>query len=232
MRRSPRFLGGWFRVLGVVGMFACVLLATSCGDLLSSNQADAVVKIEADDQPAVLQTRQEILTSAASWGGTRVGEETTQPNQTALEFSLPGENLEIALGALGRLDARVVATEIDVEAQQIDRSQSSATSSESGETSDSASPAKPAENKVRLRVEVTQAASAGTGGFLRLIMAIFSLIGMVATAMWITNKVKGRSKPKSRPPRRRIATSTSSSFEDPPTLDPPTQETPRVPPQW
>lgn len=210
---------------GLVGIFACVFLATSCGDLLSTKQADAVVKIEADDQPAVLQARQEILASAPTWGGTRVGEETTQPNQTALEFSLPGENLEIALGALGRLDARVVATKIDVDAQQIDRSQSSVTSSASGGTSGPSQNAKPAENKVRLRVEVAEAASTGSGGFFRLIMAIFSLVGMVATAMWITNWVKGRSKPKSRPRRRRVEN--VATFEDPPT-----QETPRVPPEW
>ena len=143
------------RALTICTLFLVGFLATSCGDLLATNQADAVVKIEADDQPAVLQTRQEILASAGTWGGTRVGEETTQPNETALEFSLPGENLEIALGALGRLDARVVATEIDVDAQQIDRAQTPA------ESTGTATAPDPADSKVRLRVEVTQAASVG-----------------------------------------------------------------------
>ncbi len=207
------------RALTICALFLLGFLATSCGDLLATNQADAVVKIEADDQPAVLQTRQEILASAGTWGGTRVGEETTQPNETALEFSLPGENLEIALGALGRLDARVVATEIDVDAQQIDRAQTPA------ESTGTATAPDPAESKVRLRVEVTQAASVGAGGLLRFIMAIFSLIGMVATAIWAKNRFTGRSKPTARPPRRRIEK--IASFEDPPT-----QETPRVPPQW
>ena len=207
------------RALTICTLFLVGFLATSCGDLLATNQADAVVKIEADDQPAVLQTRQEILASAGTWGGTRVGEETTQPNETALAFSLPGENLEIALGALGRLDARVVATEIDVDAQQIDRAQTPA------ESTGTATAPDPADSKVRLRVEVTQAASVGAGGLLRFIMAIFSLIGMVATGIWAKNRLTSRSKPTPRPPRRRIEK--IASFEDPLT-----QETPRVPPQW
>ena len=206
-------------MLAALALVAMILLATSCGDLLDTNQADAVVKIEADDQPAVLQTRQEILASASTWGGTRVGEETIRPDETALEFSLPGESLEIALGALGRLDARVVATKIDVDAQQIDRAQAPVGSGTEGANPD------PADSKVRLRVEVTQASPVGAGGFVRLIMAIFSLIGMVATAIWVRNWIKGRSKPPTRRPRRKIEN--IATFEDPPT-----QETPRVPPQW
>jgi len=207
------------RALTTCALFLVAFLATSCGDLLSTHPADAVVKIEADDQPAVLQTRQEILASASTWGGTRVGEETTRPDETALEFSLPGQNLEIALGALGRLDARVVATKIDVEAQQIDRAQVPSTVAGSTSAPD------PADSAVRLRVEVAQAPAVGAGGFLRFVMAIFSLVGMAATAIWVTNWVKGRSQPKA--PRRARRIENIATVEDPPT-----QETPRVPPQW
>ena len=108
------------RLLAAAG--ACVVLVGlgGCSDLLDTNSADAVVQIEADDQAQVLLTRQEVLTSASTWGGTRVGEQTTDASETALEFTLPGENLDLALSAIGALDARVVATTIDVDAQQIE----------------------------------------------------------------------------------------------------------------
>lgn len=191
------------------------LAATGCSDLLDTN-ADAVVQIEADDQSQVLLTRQEVLASASTWGGTRVGEQTTEANETALEFTLPGENLEIALAAIGDLDARVVATTIDVDAEQIDRAPAT--------TVEGADPPDPADSRVRLRVEVTEAAPAGAGAFFQLVMAVFSVIGMVATVGWVMRWWRRRGE-RSVPPRRNIDRVDLRE-------DPPTQETPRVPPQW
>jgi hypothetical protein len=197
---------------------ACLVLTglSGCSDLLDTNSADAVVQIEADDQEQVLLTRQEVLTSASTWGGTRVGEQTTEANETALEFTLPGENLEIALAAISGLDARVVSTTIDVEADQIDRAPTT--------TVEGDEPPDPAETQVRLRVEVSEATPAGAGAFLQLLMAVFSVIGIIATVGWIVNWWRRRGD-RTVPPRRNIDRVDLRE-------DPPTQETPRVPPQW
>lgn len=195
---------------------ATITLASACSDLLDTNSADAVVQIEADDQSQVLLTRQEVLASASTWGGTRVGEQTTGADETALEFTLPGSNLEIALAAIGDLDARVVATTIDVDAAQIERAP---TTTRPGDE-----PADPSETQVRLRVEVTEAAPAGAGAVVQLIMAVFSVIGMVATVGWVLRWWRRRGE-RTVPPRRNID---RVDLRD----DPPTQETPRVPPQW
>jgi hypothetical protein len=204
------------RLLAAAG--ACVVLVGlgGCSDLLDTNSADAVVQIEADDQAQVLLTRQEVLTSAGTWGGTRVGEQTTDASETALEFTLPGENLDLALSAIGDLDARVVATTIDVDAQQIDRAVT--TTVEGGEAPD------PADSQVRLRVEVTEAAPAGAGAFVQLVMAVFSVIGIIATVGWVLRWWRRRGD-RTVPPKRNIDRVDLRE-------DPPTQETPRVPPQW
>jgi len=207
--------GSW---LGLVGLLLFgALVGAGCSDLLDTGRSDAVVVIEADDQDGVLRTRQEVLASAPTWGGTRVGEETTAGSETALEFLLPGESLEIALGALGRLEARVVSTTIDVDVDQIERP----TTTPEGEEPD------PDANKVRLRVEVGQTAPAGAGALLRVVMALFSVVGMVATVMWIVNWWRRRAE--HLPPRRRLGTGDRTLDLR---SDPPTQETPRVPPQW
>ena len=142
-----------------------------------------------------------------------MGEQTTKPTESELEFMLPGENLEMALGALGRLDARVVSTTIDVDAEQIERT---TTTDSDGKTEDST------DGQVRLRVEVTEASPTGAGAVLRLVMALFSVIGIVATVMWVLNWWRRRGEPDA--PKRQI-----ERFD---LRDPPTQETPRVPPQW
>jgi hypothetical protein len=195
---------------------ATAVLAGACSGLLDTKSADAVVQIEADDQAQVLRTRQELLASANTWGGTRVGEQTVAADETALEFTLPGQNLEIALGAIGELDARVVATTIDVDAEQLDRTPPT--------TAEGEPPPEPVDTQVRLRVEVTEATPAGAGAFLQLIMAVFSIIGVVATVGWIVGWWRRRGE-RTVPPRRNID---RVDLRD----DPPTQETPRVPPQW
>lgn len=195
---------------------AVAVLVGGCSGLLDTDSVDAVVQIEADDQAQVLRTRQELLASADTWGGTRVGEQTVAADETALEFTLPGQNLEIALGAIGELDARVVATTIDVDAEQLDRTPP--TTAE-GETAPD-----PTDTQVRLRVEVTEATPAGAGAFLQLIMAVFSIIGVVATVGWLVSWWRRRGE-RTVPPRRNID---RVDLRD----DPPTQETPRVPPQW
>ena len=136
----------------------------------------------------MLLTRQEVLASASTWGGTRVGEQTTDANETALEFTLPGENLDIALAAIGDLDARVVVHH-DRRRRRADRPGAATTTVEGAE------PADPADTQVRLRVEVTEATPAGAGAFLQLVMAVFSVIGVVATVGWIVRVVAPTGRP-------------------------------------
>jgi hypothetical protein len=197
-----------------VAVVASMVLLAGCSDLLDTDSADAVVQIEADDRAQVLLTRQDVLASASTWDGTRVGEQTTEPDQTALEFTLPGENLDLALAAIGQLEARVVSTTIDVDAEQVDRAPTPTDAEDE--------PADPAQ--VRLRVEVTEAAAPGAGAFVQMVMAIFSVIGMVATVSWILGWWRRRGH-RTVPARRNID---RVDLRD----DPPTQETPRIPPQW
>lgn len=198
------------------------MLLAGCSGLLDTDSADAVVQIEADDRAQVLLTRQDVLASASTWGGTRVGEQTTEPDQTALEFTLPGENLDLALGAIGQLDARVVSTTIDVDAEQVDRAPAPAPGDADADAD--AEPGDPAAQQVRLRVEVSESAAPGAGAFVQLVMAVFSVIGMVATVSWILGWWRRRGQ-RTVPPRRNID---RVDLRD----DPPTQETPRIPPQW
>ena len=201
----------WFLVL-----CCATVLAAGCSDLLDTKRADAVVQIEADDQSQVLRTRQEVLASAPTWDGTRVGEETVEANETALEFTLPGANLETALGAIGQLDARVVTTTIDVDATQVDRGPT--TTSTDGSSED------PSERQVRLRVEVTETGPAGAASVLRVIVVVFSIVGVVATFRWLAGWFAARRR-RAAPQRRRIDRVDLRE-------GPPTRETPQVPPQW
>jgi hypothetical protein len=195
-----------------------VLLLVGCSDLLDRSRADVVVRLEAADEPAVTRVRQDALAGAPAWGGVRVGERTGDVGESALEFTLPGENLDLALGALRDLDARVVSTEIDVDAEQIERT----TTTAAGEAARNA----PAEaGRVRLRVEVTRAAPGGADAAARTVMSVFSIIGLIATVRWIREMVRSRRRRRERPRTRRIE---RLDLRD----DPPTQENPRVPPGW
>jgi hypothetical protein len=196
-------------------VFVAPVALTACSDLLQ--KADATVVLEAPDRPAVLRLRQELLDQSSTWGAVRVGENTAeQKGDTALTFSLPGRNLDAALGSINRLDAVVRSTTIDVEPDQVDRN-APATTAAAG-----ADPTKT--DRVRLRVEIAEQAAGGAGAFLRLVMALFSVIGMVAVGLWVLNWFRRRNEPK--PPaerrRRRIIDMRG---------DPPTEETPRVPQQ-
>jgi hypothetical protein len=194
---------------------------TACSDLLDPDDEDVLVRIAADDDAEVRRTRQEILASASTWGGVRVGEQTGEAQGTALEFTLPGPNLDIALGTINQLDARVVSTDIDVDPAQLERSTTT-------RPDDDESDREPVENEaVRLRVEVTAEPSAGLDGALRAVMAVFSIIGVVATLRWIGDRWRGRRPVDDDPdrPRRRIDRVDLRE-------DPPTAETPQVPPPW
>ena len=194
------------------------MLATagSACSSLGSGKADVVLRLRAEDRSALQRTRHEVLTSAGTWGGTRVGEETTAPDETALEFSLPGHNLDIALGALNALDAETVETHIDVDPEQVDR----VTAPPEGEETAEVAP-------VRLRVEVTEAPAAPAGSLGRMVLAIFSVVGMVATAGWILRLWRRRGEAlEQRAPRTRNIDRVDLRE------DPPTQETPQVPPGW
>lgn len=197
-------------------MFAAALAALSgCSDLMGS-QADVTVRLEVSDQPAVMRTRQEVLASAPSWGGVRVGEQSADVGDSALEFTLPGQNLEIALGALDALDATVVSTDIDVETSQVIRTTA---------PPDSGDASAGDREQVRMRVEVSPRASEGVETAVRFVFAVFSVIGMVATVRWLRSLIGRRRSRRSGPPARAID---RVDLRD----DPPTEETPRVPPGW
>jgi hypothetical protein len=187
---------------------AIVLGVAACSDL--GNDADATVRIDASDRNQALRLRQDVLQQASTWGGVRVGEQTAeQEGDITLTFSLPGRNLDTALGNIGTLDAERRSTSIDVDREDVDRTA----------TTVAGTPAEGSDGQITLRVEIASEPEAGAGALLRLVMAVFSVVGMVATALWVANAWKrrfGRAEP-TRPPRN-IDLS-----------DPPTEETPRVP---
>lgn len=198
-------------------------LTAACSDLLDSNAADVVVQLEAKDEAAVARVRQDVLASASTWGGVRVGEQTGEVGASSLEFTLPGESLDIALGALdGVADAQVTSTEIDVDAEQIERT-TTTTAADSREAADGDA------GRVRLRVEVTGESPTGLEGVVRALMAVFSVIGLISTVRWLRSLPGRHSRRSGRddgdPPRRNIDRVDLRR-------DPPTQETPRIPPGW
>lgn len=186
-----------------------------CSDLLAGDD-DVVVRMEAEDRAAVRRVRQEVLAGAPDFGGVRVGEQTVDTGASALVFSLPGDRLDIALGFLDRLEAEVVSTDIDVDVHQLERD--AAESTEAGGQQGRGEDA----GLVRLRVEVEERTNAGLEGALRGVMAIFSVIGIVATFRWLRARVSGRGRP--RPPRRIDRVDLRG--------DPPTEETPRITGEW
>jgi hypothetical protein len=178
-----------------------VVLLAGCSDLIRGSGADVTVQLEAEDRPHLMRVRQEVLSGSSAWGGVRVGEVTADAGAAALEFTLPGSNLDMALGAVGQVGARVTSTEIDLDPQQID---------ETGE--------------VRLRVELDEQAAGDADAVLRTVMAVFSIIGMLATVRWIRDALRSR-RNRSAKSRRRIERVDLRN-------EPPTQENPRVPPAW
>ena len=189
------------------------LVLGGCSDLVQ--QADATVDIAAEDTNQATQLRQDLLQRAPSWGGVRVAEDTEeQRGDISLTFSLPGRNLDAALGTIHSLDADVESQSIDVERGDVERTTT---------TAKEGTPSAGDDGQVTLRVNISsQPAAAGAGAVLRLVMAVFSIIGMVATALWISRAWKKRfgAEDSPRPRRRNIDVDLS---------DPPTQETPQVP---
>lgn len=188
-----------------------------------------MIRLEARDRAAVMRVRQDVLAGASAWGGVRVGEQTGDVGESALEFTLPGPNLDIAIGAIGDVGATVVSTEIDVEASQIERT----TTSRPADDGVGDGGPDPGDGQVRLRVEVSEESPAGAEALLRGPMAVFSIVGVVATLRWLRDLVGSRRPGRRRgdrghgegPPRRSID---RVDLRD----DPPTQETPRIPPTW
>lgn len=170
----------------------------------------------------MMRTRQDVLAGASAWGGVRVGEQTGDVGTTALEFSLSGIQLDPALAAIQGLGATVTSTEIDVEPDQVRRPAATPDAASAEEGADDV-PEGP--DDLRLRVEVAEASSIGAGPLFRSVMAVFSVVGVVATIRAVADRLGGRRDRRSGPPRREID---RVDLRD----DPPTQETPRVPPQW
>lgn len=195
----------------LVALLTVVTTLAGCSDL--GNQADATVKIQAADMPQAMRLRQDLLDQASAWGGVRVGERSTeQDGDVSLTFSLPGRNLDAALGSINHLGVDVDSTDIDVDRSDVDRS---ATTSAPARTSSGQS-----DGQIRLRVQIATAPAAGFGAVFRLVMAVFSLVGMVATVLWVRNVWQRRSSRRSRAgrgPRTIVDIS-----------DPPTEETPIV----
>jgi len=144
---------------------------------ITESKADATVKLQAEDQPAVLRLRQEILTGSKTWGAVRIGEESSDSDRdSVLVFSLPGPNLDAALGGLNRLDATIESTDIDVDPEKLDRSVTTTIASGTAAETES--------QNIRLKVQIEAARGAGFGGFFRLLMAIFSVVGVIVTFRW------------------------------------------------
>lgn len=174
------------------------------------------MKIDAADRPQALRLRQDLLDQAPSWGGVRVGERTAeQAGDISLTFSLPGRNLDAALGSINRLDADIDTTDIDVDRAAVDRTATTAANPSFRGTAPASAP-----EQVRLRVDIAARAQPGAGALLRLVMAVFSVVGMVATVVWIVGAWRRRFS-EERPQRRRRRVVDIS--------DPPTEETPVVP---
>ncbi len=192
-----------------------IALATgACSEL--GNRADATVKIDARDRPEALRLRQELLDQSSTWGGIRIGERTVeQEGDISLTFSLPGKNLDAALGSINHLDAQIDSTDIDVDRTDVDRTATTVATGTSRGTDANAS-----DGQIRLQVLIASKPDTGAGALLRLVMAVFSVIGMVATVLWVRSLWKRRF-PKD-PPERRRRTIVDIS-------DPPTAETPIVP---
>lgn len=210
---------------GVALAALVAVLLAGCSGLLGASSADVVVQLEAKDQRQVKRVRSDVLSSASTWGGVRVGEQTGDVGDSALEFTLPGANLDIALGSLGDVDARVVSTEIDVDPAQIERPSTPA--AEGGSDQEATA------GQVRLRVEVSAEPEGGLGSIVRLAMSVFSLIGVVATYRWLRDAFGRRTGERRTRNTPSVGTRTRRSIDrfdlrD----DPPTQETPRIPPQW
>ena len=168
-KRSWRRIGA---VLAVVTALTC--LFTGCASL-SSNKTDAVVQLQADDQPGVLRTRQQLLSQSPSWGAVRVGESSQEDKgTTALTFALPGPNLDIALGAINRLDGvDVTGTDINVERDQVDRT-ATTTSPDASSSSADKDP-----QQVRLRVEISEKKPGGAGALFQLLIVLLALFGVI-----------------------------------------------------
>jgi hypothetical protein len=189
-------------------------LMSGCSDLLDTRGADAVIRVEAEDQQELDRIKSELLDTSGSWDGTRVGETTAEDRDAALEFSLPGRSLNTALAVIGDLPGDVIATEIDVDAEQLDRTPTS--QPDEGRAQDPP-------DQVRLRVELTQAPSAGLSSLFRLTMFAFSIVGMVTTVRWANRKLRpGRERA---PRRRRVDRVERVDLSD----GPPTAEHPRIP---
>jgi len=193
-------------------VLGALITVSGCSDL--TDRADVTITIDAQDRAHALRLRQELLDQASSWSGVRVGERTTERDgDTSLTFSLPGRNLDAALGSIQRLDGEMDSTRIDVDRSEVDRNTPS-TSAPAGTRSAAD------DGEITLRVDIQSSTRAGAGAFLRLLMSLFSVIGMVATVMWIGNAWRRRF-PRPRPPARRRVIDLGG--------DPPTEQTPMVP---
>ncbi len=206
---------------------AVAVAASGCSDL--GNHADATVSIQANDASDALQLRQKLLSQAQTWGGARIGEKTEeQSGDVSLTFSLPGRNLDGAIDAVRAMGAQVDSTSVDVNRDEIERTTSTKPDKPASGSADAAH-----DGEVTLQVVVTaDSQPAGAGAALRLIMAIFSLVGMAATVRWVADRWRQRFGHTQDRRRRRRRISDPDPLDpsvDIDLSDPPTQETPRVP---
>ncbi|HTN99601.1 MAG TPA: hypothetical protein VL068_02900 [Microthrixaceae bacterium] len=203
------------RPLLLVGVLAVTLFA--CSDLLSADKPDAVVKIEADGTKSVDEIRKEVKDNAKTWNGVRVAEDTTDTKKMYVEFTLPGTQLDTATSELGRVGGEAKSTKIDVDEEKLSDTPSTKQSDGTEASGES--------GRVRLRVEITdRSGSSGLTTVLGAAMLLFSIIGLITSIRWSLRKLGLGSRSDGTPRSRRVERPDLD-------LDPPTQETPVVPPQ-
>ncbi len=201
---------------------ATVLCLSGCADLLDTNKPDAVVSIPVAGTRSIEEVRKEVKDETARLGGVRVGEDTTEEDQITLEFMLPGRNLDAVMAMLERLDPDAVSTEVNVEESKL-------TEDTTGSAGDDGASKKSARDdeagRVRLRVEISKDAgsSAVVTAFGALVLFL-SVIGLFSSGKWLLRKFRRDHRPRDYPAARRVGRPDLDS-------DPPTQETPLVPPR-
>lgn len=161
----------------VLAGIGALLVAGSGGCGAVTGRADATLELSVPSPSDVADLSTQVMNLAPSWGATRVGETSEEGGDVAtLTFSLPGPRLDQAVTALENIDgAEVVSTDIAVDFGQIDRAA-----------------AEPEPVELQVVMESRASPSGGAGPLLRLVMALFSVVGMLALAWWAWERWQDR----------------------------------------
>jgi hypothetical protein len=177
------------RALGLValiGLAAFVVAGVGGCDELVRRDPEVVVRLEAPRELIEPRLVPEFRDLAGSWGATRVGESTDESGDASLTFSLPAARVDQALTAIRQVGStdgvRIVSTAVDLEPTRVDAAP------EPDGTG-------PAAADVELRIDMSSGGpEAGTGVMVRFVMALFSVVGMLATPyllwLWWTGRTR------------------------------------------